>query len=129
MNIDKDALRKAAEAATKGQWVVKLASDGCGEVGILAGGGVIAECFHEIREKHEHAYQECRANGDYIAAANPATVIALLDEIAALVSSCKRMVKIAGDHNACLPMGDGYAVEFKAAMADIRAALAAVGAA
>lgn len=52
---------------TPGPWEPRYASDGCHDIGIVADGGVIAECFHEIRVKNEFAYNECAANARLIA--------------------------------------------------------------
>lgn len=54
---------------TPGPWNAKYANDGCGDIGIVGDGGVVAECFHEIREKNERANRECIANARLIAAA------------------------------------------------------------
>ncbi|ELD3491429.1 ead/Ea22-like family protein [Enterobacter hormaechei subsp. xiangfangensis] len=71
-NIDKQALREAAEKATKGQWAVEFDDE------IYSTDGVnneqIAMVFSENEER----------DAAFIAAANPATVLALLDELEAL---------------------------------------------
>jgi hypothetical protein len=56
-------------AHTPGQWVAKHAEDGCGDIGIVGGDGVVAECFNEIRKARENAKDECLANARLIAAA------------------------------------------------------------
>ncbi|WP_227474543.1 ead/Ea22-like family protein [Escherichia coli] len=70
-NIDKRALRESAEKATKGQWVVEFDDE------IYATDGVnneqIAMVFSENGAR----------DAAFIAAANPATVLALLDELEA----------------------------------------------
>ncbi|EKR6404503.1 TPA: ead/Ea22-like family protein [Escherichia coli] len=80
------ALREAAEKATKGSYIVGHTS--VNKHGNLTGvfvcqkwkgepGGVIAECHVNCLVKtNAQAY----ANAEFIAAANPATVLALLDE-------------------------------------------------
>ncbi|EJP6502979.1 ead/Ea22-like family protein [Escherichia coli] len=84
--IDYQALREAAEKATKGCYIVGHTS--VNQHGNLTGvfvcqkwkgepGGVIAECHVNcLVETDAQAY----ANAEFIAEANPATVLALLDE-------------------------------------------------
>ena len=84
--IDYQSLRKAAEKATKGSYIVGHTS--VNQHGNLTGvfvcqkwkgepGGVIAECHVNcLIESDAQAY----ANAEFIAEANPATVLALLDE-------------------------------------------------
>ncbi|HAX7649888.1 TPA: ead/Ea22-like family protein [Escherichia coli] len=86
MTIDYQALREKAEKATKGSYIVGHTS--VNQHGNLTGvfvcqkwkgepGGVIAECHVNcLVETDAQAY----ANAEFIAAANPATVLALLDE-------------------------------------------------
>ncbi|EFB1461257.1 ead/Ea22-like family protein [Escherichia coli] len=85
-NINYQALREAAEKATKGSYIVGHTS--VNQHGNLTGvfvcqkwkgepGGVIAECHVNcLVETDAQAY----ANAEFIAEANPATVLALLDE-------------------------------------------------
>ena len=84
--IDYQALREKAEKATKGSYIVGHTS--VNQHGNLTGvfvcqkwkgepGGVIAECHVNcLIESDAQAY----ANAEFIADANPATVLALLDE-------------------------------------------------
>lgn len=84
--IDFQALREKAEKATKGSYIVGHTS--VNQHGNLTGvfvcqkwkgepGGVIAECHVNcLVESDAQAY----ANAEFIAEANPATVLALLDE-------------------------------------------------
>ncbi|EEY9102599.1 ead/Ea22-like family protein [Escherichia coli] len=84
--INYQALREKAEKATKGSYIVGHTS--VNQHGNLTGvfvcqkwkgepGGVIAECHVNcLIESDDQAY----ANAEFIAAANPATVLALLDE-------------------------------------------------
>ncbi|EER0363625.1 ead/Ea22-like family protein [Escherichia coli] len=86
MTIDYQALREKAEKATKGSYIVGHTS--VNQHGNLTGvfvcqkwkgepGGVIAECHVNcLIESDAQAY----ANAEFIAEANPATVLALLDE-------------------------------------------------
>ena len=85
--IDYRALRAKAEKATKGSYIVGHTS--VNQHGNLTGvfvcqkwkgepDGVIAECHVNcLTETDAQAY----ANAEFIAAANPATVLALLDEL------------------------------------------------
>ncbi|EQT27560.1 ead/Ea22-like family protein [Escherichia coli] len=85
-NINYQVLREAAEKATKGSYIVGHTS--VNQHGNLTGvfvcqkwkgepGGVIAECHVNcLIESDAQAY----ANAEFIAEANPATVLALLDE-------------------------------------------------
>ncbi|ECK7392634.1 ead/Ea22-like family protein [Salmonella enterica subsp. enterica] len=67
-NIDKQALREAATVATQGGWYVDYDFDVCHESGAF------------LVETHGDNLVQ---NAKFIAAANPATVLALLDELAA----------------------------------------------
>ena len=85
-NINYQVLREKAEKATKGSYIVGHTS--VNQHGNLTGvfvcqkwkgepGGVIAECHvNSLVETDAQAY----ANAEFIAEANPATVLALLDE-------------------------------------------------
>ncbi|HDC2657916.1 TPA: ead/Ea22-like family protein [Salmonella enterica] len=74
MNIDKQALREVAERATKGPWEMEQENiwftDEDGYTKHLA----YVEQGDDVDDKQDHY------NTAYIAAANPATVLALLDE-------------------------------------------------
>ena len=73
-NIDKRAkraLREAAEKATKGQWVVEFDDE------IYSTDGVNNEQIAMVFSENE------ARDAAFIAAANPATVLALLDELEA----------------------------------------------
>ncbi|EKP2119459.1 ead/Ea22-like family protein, partial [Salmonella enterica] len=84
--IDKQALREAAEKATKGNYVV--GHNNINQQGHLSSvfvcqewrgeaGGVVAECHVNcLTETSEQVY----ANAEFIAVANPRTMLALLDE-------------------------------------------------
>ncbi|HHU0640947.1 TPA: ead/Ea22-like family protein [Enterobacter hormaechei subsp. steigerwaltii] len=75
-NIDKQALREAAERATESDWIVD-AHEGWHAVIPVAdavnGNYIIAE----------FQGPESKRNRDFVAASNPATVLALLDELQA----------------------------------------------
>ncbi|EAO5075219.1 ead/Ea22-like family protein [Salmonella enterica] len=86
MTIDKQALREVAEKATKGNYVV--GHNNINQQGHLSSvfvcqewrgeaGGVVAECHVNcLTETSEQVY----ANAEFIAVANPRTMLALLDE-------------------------------------------------
>ena len=68
-NIDKRVLRGAAENATKGQWAVEFDDE------IYSTDGVNHEQIAMVFSENE------ARDAEFIAAANPATVLALLDEL------------------------------------------------
>ncbi|HGB4612040.1 TPA: ead/Ea22-like family protein [Salmonella enterica subsp. enterica serovar Birkenhead] len=68
MNIDKQALREVATVATQGGWYIDYDFDVCHESGAF------------LAETHGDNLVQ---NAKFIAAANPATVLALLDELEA----------------------------------------------
>ncbi|HBC1296886.1 TPA: ead/Ea22-like family protein [Escherichia coli] len=68
-NIDKRALREAAEKATKGQWAVEFDDE------IYSTDGVNHEQIAMVFSENE------ASDAAFIAAANPVTVLALLDEL------------------------------------------------
>ncbi|ENI8095821.1 ead/Ea22-like family protein [Enterobacter hormaechei subsp. xiangfangensis] len=70
-NIDKRALREAAEKATKGQWAVEFDDE------VYSTDGVNNEQIAMVFSENEVR------DAAFIAAANPATVLALLDELEA----------------------------------------------
>ena len=70
-NIDKRGLREAAEKATKGRWAVEFDDE------IYSTDGVNHEQIAMVFSENE------ARDAAFIAAANPATVLALLDELEA----------------------------------------------
>ncbi len=68
-NIDKRALREAAEKATKGQWAVEFDDE------VYSTDGVNNEQIAMVFSENEVR------DAAFIATANPATVLALLDEL------------------------------------------------
>lgn len=70
-NINKQALREAAEKATKGQWAVEFDDE------IYSTDGVNHEQIAMVFSENESR------DAAFIAAANPAAVLALLDELEA----------------------------------------------
>lgn len=74
-NIDKRALREAAEKATKGQWAVEFDDE------VYSTDGVNNEQIAMVFSENEVR------DAAFIAAANPATVLALLDELEAKYST------------------------------------------
>ncbi|ELM3738112.1 ead/Ea22-like family protein [Edwardsiella piscicida] len=69
IQVDKQAMRSVAENATPGEWC----TDECH--GVIADAGLNANYYIASCSGPEH-----RANARYIAAANPSTMLALLDE-------------------------------------------------
>lgn len=103
-NIDKQALRETAEKATKGEWWSDVVeTDGeygegedrvsgyhsyavyAGHESLLDMTNSTAACIHEEWDHDYHmAWDEtAKRNAEFIAKANPATVLALLDELEA----------------------------------------------
>ncbi|MGA4525613.1 ead/Ea22-like family protein [Enterobacter ludwigii] len=130
-NIDKQALRWKAEKATQGEWW----SDSCGNEGTYGSGDDCVEgftsyavydennqilldtlnstaaCINEEYDGEGHvAWDEVgQRNAEFVAAANPATVLALLDELEAkdrrnseLTEALKQTVS---GYKFCLRMG------------------------
>ncbi|MGO0684845.1 ead/Ea22-like family protein [Pseudomonas fulva] len=86
MSVDRDKLRALAHAATGGQWITEC--EHINEHGHLLyayvahkNSGMIAQAFANCRVKTD---AECRANASFIAGANPANILALLDEFETL---------------------------------------------
>lgn len=89
MNIDKQALREAAEKATGGKYVV--GHNNINRYGNVisvfvcqewegGAGGVVAECHVNCLTKNS---DQVYANAKFIAVASPATMLALVDEMEA----------------------------------------------
>lgn len=117
-NIDKQALRWKAEKATQGEWW----SDSCGNEGTYGSGddcvvgftsyavydennqilldtlNSTAACINEEYDGEGHvAWDEVgQRNAEFVAAANPGTVLALLDELEA---ADKRIAELEASHN------------------------------
>ncbi|HGT0878995.1 ead/Ea22-like family protein [Enterobacter hormaechei] len=96
-NIDKRSLREAAEKATKGQWAVEFDDE------IYSTDGVNNEQIAMVFSENE------ARDAAFIAAANPVTVLALLDELEAkdrrnseLTEALKQTVS---GYKSCLRMG------------------------
>ncbi|EPX4350726.1 ead/Ea22-like family protein [Escherichia coli] len=81
-NIDKRGLREAAEKATKGRWAVEFDDE------IYSTDGVNHEQIAMVFSENE------ARDAAFIAAANPATVLAMLDELEAAE---KRIAELEGD--------------------------------
>ncbi|QNQ23533.1 ead/Ea22-like family protein [Enterobacter roggenkampii] len=129
-NIDKQALREVAEKATKGElWSDVIETEGeygegedrvsgyhsyavyVGHESLLDMTNSTAACIHTEWDHDYHmAWDEtAKRNAEFIAAANPATVLALLDEleakdklIAELTDSLKQTVS---GYKSCLRTG------------------------
>lgn len=77
---DQEKLRKLAEKATPGPWNVTLPDDTLVEA---ADKSFVATTFMDDLD-YDNNFDRREATADYIAAANPHTVLSLLDTIAAL---------------------------------------------
>ena len=86
-NIDKQALRDAAEKATKGQWAVEFDDE------IYSTDGVNHEQIAMVFSENE------ASDAAFIAAANPATVLALLDELEAKEKRTERALSLLNSAN------------------------------
>ncbi|HGB4867187.1 TPA: ead/Ea22-like family protein [Salmonella enterica subsp. enterica serovar Muenchen] len=84
MNIDKQALREVATVATQGGWYIDYDFDVCHESGAF------------LAETHGDNLVQ---NAKFIAAANPATVLALLDELEHYKSREERVTKLVLDNS------------------------------
>ena len=82
-NIDKRGLREAAEKATKGRWAVEFDDE------IYSTDGVNHEQIAMVFSENE------ARDAAFIAAANPATVLALLDELEAKDRKILKLEKLA----------------------------------
>ncbi|EFO8331508.1 ead/Ea22-like family protein [Salmonella enterica] len=85
MNIDKQALREVATVATQGGWYIDYDFDVCHESGAF------------LAETHGGNLAQ---NAKFIAAANPATILALLDELEHYKSREERVTKLVLDNSA-----------------------------
>ncbi|HHO0151029.1 TPA: ead/Ea22-like family protein [Enterobacter asburiae] len=106
MKFDKQALRKAAEKATEGNYVVghcdinkhgNLSSVYVCQEWNGEAGGVVAECHVNcLTQNSDQVY----ANAGFIAFASPANVISLIEEISTLEAKCAALaVENAGLNN------------------------------
>lgn len=133
-NIDKRALREAAEKATKGEWwsdVVETDGEyGDGEDRVTGYHSYAVYVGHEslldmtnstaacIHTEWDHDYQmawdeTAKRNAEFIATANPATVLALLDELEAtekrIAELEEREVQLPKPHTHLIWIQAGYA--------------------
>jgi hypothetical protein len=100
-NIDKRALREAADKATKGKWWI----DSHGHAMVAFVGNDVLDVFatDNTREavRHEDTGNLSRWRNDndatFIAEANPATVLALLDELEAKDRMVAELSKLLAD--------------------------------
>ncbi|EBM1014075.1 ead/Ea22-like family protein [Salmonella enterica] len=120
-NIDKQALREVAEKATKGEWWSDVVdTDGeygegedrvsgyhsyavyVGHESLLDMINSTAACIHTEWDHDYHmAWDEtAKRNAEFIAAANPDTVLALLDELEHYKSREERVTKLVLDNSA-----------------------------
>jgi len=98
MTVDTTKLRELAQAATPGPWYSKWPEERCVWKDIGPGRYPVAytgDCFDDA------------PNAEYIAAATPATVLALLDEIDKLrtiEAAARNLAKVRGRHNSEIAM-------------------------
>lgn len=92
MIVDKAKLRAAAEAATPGPWVGSYRTDTRGTriQAVLPTRRKLIGMVKSDKRDPNHANAD-QANTNFIAAANPAVVLALLNEIAALAAERDRL--------------------------------------
>ncbi|WP_296271766.1 ead/Ea22-like family protein [Pseudomonas sp. UBA6323] len=97
MSIDKVELRRLAKLATPGPWH----DHGCGSVSSSVPVKTVARFYHQGRAGTlQQGYEGSGANAAFVAAANPATIIALLDEqnqLAAELANVKRQLSDCAD--------------------------------
>ncbi|EBW3196874.1 ead/Ea22-like family protein [Salmonella enterica subsp. enterica serovar Stanley] len=105
-NIDKQALREVAERATQGKWSLEYGEgvfDGNDALIHREATGYIPVCriegAHPESGFDEDFQMEQQANAEFIAAANPATMLALLDELEHYKSREERVTKLVLDNS------------------------------
>ena len=98
--IDLKAIRAAAEAATPGPWEAAGPSFGAPLPKYLNEVGRINEdeMFEEVCVSPSPEDDACSADMNYIATANPATVIALLDRLEAAEKDAARYRWVTANH-------------------------------
>src|SRR5574343_911498 len=102
MTIDTTKLRDLAMKATPGTWEYKLCS-----IDKTWLKGRIQECVMQSNGPVLAITAEDSATSDYVAAANPATVLQLLDEIdrlRAIEAAARNLAKVKGRHHSELAM-------------------------
>jgi hypothetical protein len=83
---DYDDLRRLAEAATPGPWEARTETGHPGVLAIVPDGGFDWVCSLQVSNRPGF-----RRDAAFIAAANPQTVLALLDALAAKDAGCERL--------------------------------------
>ena len=102
--IDKRALREAAEKTTKGQWVVEFDDE------IYSTDGVNNEQIAMVFSENE------ARDAAFIAAANPAAVLALLDELEVATDACNGWKRKFAEADERLEATERRAIELEAAL-------------
>jgi hypothetical protein len=106
MTINKDELRRLAEAATPGLW--HHATD-VGQVGSVDVGDRVLAQAQQLSPR-DNAQRD--ANASFIAAANPSTILALLDELEAAQRDAERYLKLCRSGRFCpSAFGNGWALQ------------------
>lgn len=96
--VDKQALREVAQNATQGEWVAFISYE---KYGTYAVHTPKDDCCEDIINWPGFDGREnASANARYIAAANPATMLALLDENEALAAENERLKNAANEMQA-----------------------------
>ncbi|EPU2858167.1 ead/Ea22-like family protein [Escherichia coli] len=107
-NIDKRALREAAEKATPGPWYVHDKPCEDGNYGIdTSDKEFLAEAVVWWGFSRQSIWRE--EDAKHIAAANPATVLALLDELEAAEKRIAELNEFVQHVKKCLVKNDEYA--------------------
>lgn len=103
MRIDKRALRAAAEKATPGKWKAFIhTASGTRSVHTPRD----KRCDNVIKWSGFDGQKNAEANAKFIAAANPATVISLLDELEAAEKRIAQLIHIINMHTVELGFGE-----------------------
>ncbi len=87
--VNKQTLRKAAKKATQGEWVAFISHGKYGTYAVHTPKD--DRCGDIINWPGFDGRENAAANARYIAAANPATILALLDENEALAAENERL--------------------------------------
>lgn len=126
MTIDLDALEKLADEATPGPWIVQ---DGCSwrRIGTRHGDGDVLCPTNHHRDNHPDLTagrgHDTYANLNFIAAANPATIKALIAEL----KDARSVIKPLADCEIIepdQPLADDITARYLFSMGEIRAARA-----
>lgn len=112
-DVDRDALRVAAESATPGPWETDTIS-ARSFTAVGGGGRIVSDCDYSVGM----SVLESRANAAHIATADPPTVLALLDALAAAEARADRAEKAIAEAHAAWSRIDrlGNRTEYRIAL-------------